>query len=173
MLTTYFYVHSTGRKQAKQVTTSEQMEKQTSDTGTMLAALQGASSSSSSSSEVKVKEDNPGWTGFEQKLGLLKAAVGALQKSQAQGQLLISKFEVAGKSDAAMKAKGEDLKKMMSTLESFTQETVGLQAEMEGVKKDEARLSKKAEILQVKTNQAHHHLGGYKEMHKRFPAMLG
>ena len=75
----------------------------------------------SSSNAMAVNAHKPEWERFQTKLSLLRAAATALQKCETGGDTLLSKFEMAGRTDQALKIKGEQLKEIMCTLKGFIQ----------------------------------------------------
>ena len=172
ILTKYFYVNSMGRQQTKSVTTNDTWDKSTTDQKVIVESLKDKSAASSSSGVV-VKAENPDWEQFQTKLGLLRAAATALQKCETGGDTLLCKFEVAGRTDAALKIKGNQLREMMGILRSFIQGVLVKLAEAEKIKMEDDGLSRFVGELGALVNTGHHHIGGYKEMYKRHQAMLG
>ena len=173
LLSKYFYVHSTGRAQHKTVHKEEELKAETNDKNSILASLESSGTGSSSSSAVEIKKERPGWQAFQHQLTLMKAAIGQLQRAVSQGSLLVGKFDVAGRKDAALHAKGQDLKAMMNTLQEFTNSCVVKVSEAEVVLADDENMKAKENALAALVNTASHHVGGYKEMYRRHQAMLG
>ena len=175
ILSKYFYIHSTGRQQTKTVSNKEQWEKKTTDKDIVMATLTDSTSSSSSGSGggAQVKVENPKYAQFKEKLGLLQGSGTSLMKCEQQGDVLLSKFQVAGRNDAALKIKHEQLSKMMGTLKDFTAGVLLKVAEMEKIKENDKDMDKYLLDMTATLDTATHHIGGYREMYKRHNAMLG
>ena len=171
LLDKYLYKKGTGVKEEKSVTSTDDMCRNTTDANAVLDACGGASSAGSSGDGVK--QESLDWLSFEQKRVHLRGVVAGMQKCTQQGAMLVCKFEVASRTDEALKIKGAGLKAMMSTLESVLANAMLHLSEVDMVKVGDEGLKDQGGKIEALVRTAEHHIGGYKEMYKRHQAMLG
>ena len=169
ILSKYFYVHGTGRHQSKTVDNKDEWTN-TSDSQDVV--MQSLADVASSSQEKIVKAENPMLALFKEKLSMLQGSATSLQKCEQQGVVLLSRFQVAGRTDGHLKTKHEHLEKMMTTLKDFAAAVLLKIADMEAVNEDDPAMGHHHTDMEALFDTASHHIGGYREMYKRHNAML-
>ena len=77
--------------------------------------------------------------------------------------MLVCKFEVAGRTDEALKAKAAGWKAMMGTLKNVLANAMLYLSEVDMVKVGDEGLKDQGEKIEALVRTAEHHIGGYKE----------
>ena len=134
----------------------------------MLELFSGASSSSGL---IKMESDD--YSEFGVKLTLLKSTLAALQRHSQQGDMLARRMVVAMRTNPPLKASLNDLQSKMEIFSKHNNTVADFVAEMESVASDDQDLKAKIHKMSQMILESDHHIGGFKEMYKRFLAILG
>ena len=184
-LNKYYYIKQGALVKKRKLNKEEVLEQMSEKSGEIaklglegnlgqLQAIGGSEGSGSASGGPSVKEEHPGKEKFVAKLALLKVAVGGMQKLSLQGNTLHRRFLVVGRTDEAMKIKGDELQGKIGAFDSFLDKCATMLIENEEVVDyDKVDIQKEISDMDNLLGDAEHHTGGCKEMLRRFTTMLG
>ena len=169
ILSKFFYVQSAGLKRKETWVDREELKRRTDLKGGQLLEL--FSGASSSSGLIKMESDD--YSEFGVKLTLLKSTLAALQRHSQQGDMLARRMVVAMRTNPPLKASLNDLQSKMEIFSKHNNTVADFVAEMESVASDDQDLKAKIHKMSQMILESDHHIGGFKEMYKRFLAILG
>lgn len=115
---------------------------------------------------------DPDWKLFESRMAQLRVSLGHLQKCLVNGRELHAGYVVAGRNDAMMADKAAAIEKMLGTLEEFVKEVSLTQAEHKRRRAGDPELKSVIQKIADVCQQADAHTSGYRDMQKRYLAML-
>ena len=102
----------------------------------------------------------------------LRVSLGHLQKCLVNGRELHAAYVVAGRNGAMMANKVAAIEKMLGTLEEFVKEVSVAQAEHKRRRAGDPELKRAIQNIVDVCQQADAHTSGYRDMQKRYLAML-
>lgn len=167
LLTKYFYVKSGGIKRKEVWTDEEKLHRKTDLKPGQTAEFFGAAASSS------VKGESEDFQAFGVKLTSLKVAFAALQKSGQQGDMLVRKMFLRAKTEPSVKGAADELNSKVQVFTNHINKVADFVTEMDTVTSDDGDLKNRISIMVQLTVESDHHIGGFKEMYKRFTAIAG
>lgn len=169
LLTRFFYVKSSGIKRKEGWSDREELGRKCDLKPGQTAELFNAASSSN----PLIKQESQDYTDFGIKLTLMKSTLVALQKHGQQGDMLVRRMSVAVRKNPSLKATADELQAKMVIFNKHNDNVADCVAEMEAVTSDDPDLKCKIPKMSQLTIESDHHAGGFKEMYKRFVAILG
>ena len=169
LMTKFFYVKSSGIKRKETWSDREELTRKCDLKPGQTAELFNAASSSN----PLIKNESQDYMDFGIKLTLVKSNLAALQKHGQQGDMLVRMMSVAVRKNPSLKATADELQAKMAIFNKHNDTVADCVAEMEAVTSDDPDLKCKIPKMNQLTIESDHHVGGFKEMYKRFVAILG